>query len=398
MIPKIDSDIGILLYTTKFSGCGGKIRSKFEDFAVSEILSKKTLDSLSDDLGYAVYHLKKIGIDTNHALDFIFRKTGVRLKALGLKDASAVTEQYVCSMAQNKSVQNYSDTKISLEKIGFAKKPLTAKDMIGNRFIIRIDGADKTLASFTESDRILNFYGYQRFGSKRPVTHHIGKAIIQKRFADAVSLILSYTSEYDSDQNTKLRKEMADPGNYSKMLSMIPPQMDLERIILQEMISHGDPKKALHQLPLGIRRLYVEAYQSFLFNLTLSAAYSYGEDLFAPQQGDVCFDKNTKLGKYQMDDTQTLAIPTVGYSYFKKTRFDYHISKILEQEQIKPSDFYLKETQELSNKGGFRSAGVTCSDFSIKSDVVSFSLQRGSFATMVLREIIKPKSPLEAGF
>ncbi len=398
MIPKIDSDIGILLYTTKFSGCGGKIRSKFEDFAVSEILSKKTVDSLSGDLGYAVYHLKKIGIDTNHALDFIFRKTGVRLKALGLKDASAVTEQYVCSMAQNKSVQNYSDTKISLEKIGFAKKPLTAKDMIGNRFIIRIDGADKTLASFTESDRILNFYGYQRFGSKRPVTHHIGKAIIQKRFADAVSLILSYTSEYDSDQNTKLRKEMADSGNYSKMLSMIPPQMDLERIILQEMISHGDPKKALHQLPLGIRRLYVEAYQSFLFNLTLSAAYSYGEDLFAPQQGDVCFDKNTKLGKYQMDDTQTLAIPTVGYSYFKKTRFDYHISKILEQEQIKPSDFYLKETQELSNKGGFRSAGVTCSDFSIKSDVVSFSLQRGSFATMVLREIIKPKSPLEAGF
>lgn len=398
MIPKIDSDIGILLYTTKFSGCGGKIRSKFEDFAVSEILSKKTVDSLSGDLGYAVYHLKKIGIDTNHALDFIFRKTGVRLKALGLKDASAVTEQYVCSMAQNKSVQNYSDTKISLEKIGFAKKPLTAKDMIGNRFIIRIDGADKTLASFTESDRILNFYGYQRFGSKRPVTHHIGKAIIQKRFADAVSLILSYTSEYDSDQNTKLRKEMADPGNYSKMLSMIPPQMDLERIILQEMISHGDPKKALHQLPLGIRRLYVEAYQSFLFNLTLSAAYSYGEDLFAPQQGDVCFDKNTKLGKYQMDDTQTLAIPTVGYSYFKKTRFDYHISKILEQEQIKPSDFYLKETQELSNEGGFRSAGVTCSDFSIKSDVVSFSLQRGSFATMVLREIIKPKSPLEAGF
>lgn len=174
--------------------------------------------------------------------------------------------------------------------------------------------------------------------------------------------------------------------------------MDLERTILEQMISHGDPKLALHHLPIGIRRLYIEAYQSFLFNRTLSEAYQYGEDLFAPQQGDVCFDKSAKLGKYQMDDSQKLAIPMVGYSYFKKTRFDYHISKILEQEQIKPSDFYLKETQELSNEGGFRSAKIECSDFMINSDVASFSLQRGSFATMVMREIIKPQNPLEAGF
>lgn len=397
MIPKIDSDIGILSYTTNFPGCGGRIRAKFEDFVVSEILSKKTITSLSSD-GYAVYRLKKTGIDTNHALGLIFKRTGVHLKALGLKDASAVTEQYVCSMAQNKLLPNYSDGKITLEKIGFAKKPLTGKDMVGNRFTIRIHDADKTLADFEEFDKILNFYGYQRFGSKRPVTHLIGKAIIQKRFADAVNLLLSFTSPYDSDQNTKLRQELADSQNYSKILPMVPPQMDLERTILEKMISHGDPKLALHQLPIGIRRLYIEAYQSFLFNRTLSDAYQYGEDLFAPQQGDVCFDENAKLGKYQMADSQKLAIPMVGYSYFKKTRFDYHISKILEQEQIKPSDFYLKETQELSNEGGFRSASITCSDFAIHSDVVSFSLQRGSFATMVMREIIKPQNPLEAGF
>lgn len=397
MIPKIDSDIGILSHTTSFAGCGGRIRAKFEDFAVSEILDKKTIDSLSSD-GYAVYRLKKTGIDTNHALDLIFKKTGVHLKALGLKDASAVTEQYVCSMAQNKILPNYSDGKIALEKIGFAKKPLTGKDMVGNHFTIRIDGADQTLADFAEFDRILNFYGYQRFGSKRPVTHLIGKAIIQQRFADAVNLLLSFTSPYDSKQNTNLRQELADTQNYSKVLPMVPPQMDLERTILEQMISHGDPKLALHHLPIGIRRLYIEAYQSFLFNRTLSEAYQYGEDLFAPQQGDVCFDKNAKLGKYQMNDSQKLAIPMVGYSYFKKTRFDYHISKILEQEQIKPSDFYLKETQELSNEGGFRSAKIECSDFMINLAVASFSLQRGSFATMVMREIIKPQNPLEAGF
>ena len=397
MIPKIDTDIGIGLYTTKFAGCGGKIRTKLEDFAVSEVLSKKTLAALSDN-GYAVYRLKKSGIDTNHALDTIFKKTGARLKALGLKDAHAVTIQYVCSVAQGRAIPNYSDGKMSLERIGFAKKPLSAKDMTGNNFVIRIENPDDTLASFAEQDRILNFYGYQRFGSKRPMTHLVGKAIIQKRFADAVNLVLSFTSPYDSQENIKLREEMADPANYAKILQIIPPQMDLEKIILEEMISHGDAQKALHKLPIGIRRLYVEAYQSYLFNLTLTGAYQYGEDLFAPQQGDVCFDRAAKLGKYEMADSQKLAIPLVGFSYFKKTRFDYHISKILEQEQIKPSDFYLKEMQESSNEGGFRSAAIQCDDFAIKSDVVSFSLQRGSFATMVMREIIKPQNPLEAGF
>ena len=398
MIPKIDSDIGILSYTTSFSGCGGKIRSKFEDFAVSEVLSKKTLDSLSGQDGYAVYKLKKFGIDTNHALEIIFQNTGVRLKALGLKDASAITEQYVCSMGQNKSLPNYSDNKISLEKIGFAKKPLSAKDMIGNSFVIFVDGAGPEIASFAEFDKILNFYGYQRFGSKRPVTHLVGKAIIQKRFADAVNLILSYVSEYDSEQNNKIRQSLADPTKYAEALKTIPKSMDLERIVLQEMLAHNDPQKALHKLPISMRRLYVEAYQSFLFNLTLSEAYQYGEDLFTPQQGDVCFDKNANLGKYEMRDDQKIAIPTVGYSYFKKTRFDYHISKILNQEQVQPKDFYLKQMQEVSNEGGFRSAAITCTDFSIKANTVRFTLGRGSFATMVMREIIKPQNPLEAGF
>jgi tRNA pseudouridine13 synthase len=397
VIPKIDSVIGIGLYSTKFAGCGGKIRSTIEDFAVSEILSKKTPASLSDS-GYAVYRLTKSGIDTNHALELIFRRTGARLKALGLKDAHAVTTQYVCSMAQGKAIPNYSDSKIILERIGFAKKPLSAKDMTGNNFVIRISGANDSIANFAEQDRILNFYGYQRFGSKRPVTHLIGKALVQKRFAEAVNLLLSFTSEYDSQENTELRNIMSDPQNYSQALQMIPSQMDLEKTILQEMLSHGDPQKALHKLPLGIRRLYVEAYQSYLFNLTITEAYQYGEDLFAPKQGDVCFDKNAKLGKYEMDDSQKLAIPLVGFSYFKKTRFDYHISKILEQEQVKPSDFYLKEMQESSNEGGFRSAAIQCIDYNVKSDTVSFTLQRGSFATMVMREIIKPSNPLEAGF
>lgn len=398
MIPKIDSDIGISSYTTKYAGCGGKIRQHNEDFAVSEVLAQKTLDSLSKDGGFAVYKLKKSGIDTTHALDLVFRKTGVRLKALGLKDASAVTEQFVCAMAKNKTLSDYSNGKITIQKIGFAKKPLSAKDMAGNKFIIKISGAAKSPSDFAESDRILNFYGYQRFGSKRPVTHLVGKALIQKRFGDAVTLMLSHTSEHDAEENTKIRKEMADRSKLADLYKTIPKQMDLERVLLREMIEHGDPKKAMSALPLSLRRLFVDAYQSYIFNLTLSRAFEYGEEVFSAQDGDVCYRKNAEIGKYEMDKSQQLAVPLVGYSYFKKTRFDFHISKILQDEGVRPSDFYIKEMQEASAEGGFRTAAISCKNLSIRGDMVSFELQRGSFATMVLREMMKPNNPLEAGF
>lgn len=398
MIPKIDSDIGITTYTTKYPGCGGKIKVHNDDFAVFEVLSQKTLDSVSQNEGFAAYKLKKSGIDTNHALETIFHKFGVHLKALGLKDSSAVTEQFVCSLGQNKSIPNYTDGKISLEKIGFFKKPLSAKDMVGNRFVIKVTDPKQSFSDFAEHDKIFNFYGYQRFGSRRPVTHLVGKALVQRRFDDAITLLLSFTSEHDSEENTKVRKLMSDESNYSEALKALPHKMDLERTVLQQMLEHNDPQRAFQKLPLSIRRLFVDAYSSFIFNLTVCKAFEYGEELFHPQDGDVCYDKNAKLGKYEMDPSQQLAIPMVGHSYFKKTRFDLHISKILQDEHVGPKDFFFKEMQEISAEGGFRTASILCTDFSAKQNTASFTLQRGSFATMVMREIMKPDDPLGAGF
>ena len=398
MIPKIDSDIGISLYTTKYSGCGGRIKVHNDDFKVFEVLSQKTADSISQKEGYAIYKLKKSGIDTNHALETIFKKSGVRLKALGLKDSSATTEQFVCSLGQNKSVPNYVDGRISLEKIGYLKKPLSAKDMVGNKFVIAVSDAKRTFSDFAEHDRIFNFYGYQRFGSRRPVTHLIGKALVQRRFDDAVSLLLSFTSEYDSEENTRMRKLMSDKSNYSEALQVLPSKMDLERTVLAEMIAHQSPQKALQKLPLSIRRLYVDAYQSYIFNLTVCKAFEYGEELFLPKDGDVCYDKNARIGKYEMDESQHLAIPLVGHSYFKKTRFDFHISKIMQDEQVTPKDFFFKEMQEIGAEGGFRTVSILCQNFSVEKNIASFTLQRGSFATMVMREIMKPDDPLGAGF
>ena len=398
MIPKIDSEIGISVYSTDFKGVGGKIRTQVEDFQVSEVLSKKATDSISEEGNYAVYKLKKSGIDTTHSLSNIFKKYRLRLKSLGLKDASAVTEQFVCSEQKIKSIDTISEKKYSIKKIGYVKKPLSKKDMIGNRFQIKIIDTLNDLGKFNEYEKILNFYGYQRFGSKRPVTHLIGKALLQKDYTKVITLLLTYTSKYDSAENSQLREKLSDKSKYSKLLEEIPFQMDLERIVVTEMIKDDNPQNAIRALPLAIRRFFVQAYQSFLFNLTLSAAFNDGEDLFSPEQGDVCYDKNGLLGKFSNDPFQRLSIPFIGYSYYKKTRFNYQISKILEHEEISPKDFFLKDMQELSNEGGFRNSSIKCDDIKVNQNIISFTLSRGSFATMVLREIMKPEDPILAGF
>ena len=63
-----------------------------------------------------------------------------------------------------------------------------------------------------------------------------------------------------------------------------------------------------------------------------------------------------------------------------------------------PKDFFSKEMQEISNEGGFRNSSIKCDDYKIKDNVVSFLLSRGSFATIVLRELMKPHNPLASGF
>ena len=398
MIPNLDSQLGISVYSTKFHGIGGKIRVFPEDFEVSERISEKTLKSITQEEGYAVYKLKKKKIDTNHALSNIFRKKGIRLKSLGLKDASAVTEQFVCSGNKGKAIEDFSSEKFSLTKVGFVKKPLSKKDMIGNHFKIKISECSEGLSSFNEFNNVLNFYGYQRFGSKRPVTHLIGKAIVQKNFQKAVELILSFTSDYDSKENNEIREKLGDKHNFKQYFEKIPTQMDIERIVVKDMIENNDEFSAVRAIPLSLRRFYIQAYQSYIFNKSLSASFSDGENLFGAESGDVCYDSKGIIGKFIKGMDQNLAVPFVGYSYYKKTRFHPQISKVLDEEEISPKDFFIKEMQEVSSEGGFRQAAIQCSDYSSQDNIIEFTLSRGSFATILLREIMKPDDPILAGY
>ncbi len=397
MIPEIDSEVGLSVYSTKFSGSKGKIKQSNEDFQVSEVISEKALGTISEDNGLSVYLLTKNGIDTTHALHDIEKRYGLTLRALGLKDSNAVTEQFVQTKTVSRSLEKIEGKRYSLKRIGFSKKPIAKQDMLGNKFRIKISDSTN-ISQFDEYDKILNFFGYQRFGSKRPITHLVGKAIIQKNYQKAIDFLLGYSSKYDSDENNHYRKLISERKSDSEVIDELPKSMDIEISILKSLVKSDDQKIAIRKIPLQMRRFYVQAYQSYIYNKTLSMAFAYGEDLFLPQENDVCYDRTNKLGKFQNELGQRLTVPLVGHSYFKKTRFDYYIQKILEEEEVLPSEFLIKDFQEISAEGGFRNSSIQCDDFQVSNDTVEFQLSRGSYATIVIREILKPEDPLSCGF
>ncbi len=397
MIPQIDQDIGISVYTTKYPSVNGKIKQNENDFSVSEVLSEKALSSFDNSEGHAVYLLTKSGIDTNHALSDIEKRYGVVLKSLGLKDANATTKQYVFTHKKLNHLEKIEGKKYSAMRVGFTPKPISKKHMLGNVFEIMVSETT-TLPSFSENEKILNFFGYQRFGSRRPITHLVGKSIIHGNYDDALEYLLNFSSKYDSEKNNELRKLISERKSESEVIELLPFSMDIERNLLKQLDTDKDPKNAIRSIPLKLRRFYVQSYQSFLFNKTLSLAYEYEEELFSPTIDDVCFDKNFELGKYQNDPKQKLAIPLIGHSYYKKSRFDYYVKKILEDESLSPKDFFINDFQELSLDGGFRNASIDMQTFSIQKNLVKFQLSRGSYATIVLREILKPEKPFDCGF
>ena len=71
----------------------------------------------------------------------------------------------------------------------------------------------------------------------------------------------------------------------------------------------------------------------------------------------------------------------------------------MEEQNVRPRDFLIKEMQEMSDSGGFRQAPLCCREFSYKGSLVlSFKLPKGSYATTLLREIMKPTDPIAVGF
>jgi tRNA pseudouridine13 synthase len=419
LVPKIDLMAGIECYCcTDFSGIGGSIKQNSSSFKVSELVDESSL-GVSKEFGgmqrYPLYLLEKEGVDSNHALFEIEREHHMRLRVMGIKDAKAVTLQYAGAerVWENPPRQlRTRHTRLTLQ--GFTHRPLGRELLAGNEFSIVIqDPLRDDISGFElQLAKIANFYGLQRFGSERLVTHLVGRAIVKRDFAKAVDLLLSYTTEYDTALSREIRRKCQDRSNYLQALKEMPRGMDIERQLLSALVAGKAAVAALRAIPLQIRRLFVQAYQAYIFNRCLSRAIAQGEDITSPKSGDLCFEMEGpftfgRIKKYDAassDVRSSLSVPAVrmaGYTFQPgKGRFEEITKELLFQEDVAPRDFYIKEMQELSQQGGFRQAPLWCRDFAWTKNPlnVTFKLPKGSYATTLLRELMKPYDPIKAGF
>ncbi len=425
-VPQLEKEIGIEVYATETQGIGGGLRQSIEDFTVEEVLANGSTakiepDNIAHITGfdrYLICVLVKRNIDTFQAVQAVANKLGVttdRIHIGGIKDARALTAQHVSiSRMLPEQIGQVETPKLRLYPLGFSKEKIHSDLLYGNQFYITIRAIEHPKTVIVQciedvNDELStlggcpNFFGHQRFGTTRPVTHLVGKHILRGEWEEATLTFLAKPSAFEHPQSRQVRKQLWDTRNFKDALRHFPPRLTFERSMLSHLaMRSGDFTGAFHRLPKKLRQLFVQAYQSYLFNRFLSENIQHGL-----LQGD----PKEYTYKLTIDNREYPALPLVGYQQTLSGGKQGEIEKkILEDEEVEQNDFKIPLVPELSSKGKLRTAVTPVKDFKMDESVedeankgkrkvsLSFALTKGSYATVLLRELMKPENPVDAGY
>lgn len=424
----LDLELGIEWYATDCPGIGGRLRVEVEDFVVREVLTNGFVAGGNVELGekvgdYLWLEVEKRLVDTFTAARMIARELGLSARRLsfgGLKDARSVSYQVI-------SVEGAKGVSIIGREIGGRIKvlrawrmdrPITPGEVYGNEFTIRVRGVrrlpevvEKVLEAGT-----LAYYGYQRFGTVRPITHLVGKCLIRGDLEGAIRYLLCWRALLEGEEVLKAR-EYACRGEYGKALEAMPKKYFEERVLLKSLTR--EPRNyanALKKLPTSLVKLFVEAYQSYLFNKLLSERVEEGLPIERPVEGDLValLDERGILTSHvvkvsgriveRLDLRKfTLVLPVPGYSIKAPDgRMGEVLRRVLRAEEVTLEDFKIKWYPQVSLRGHYRSTTVKPENpsYEFQGDdlILRFRLKRGYYATVVVRELVKPADPLGQGF
>ncbi len=417
-VPAHELSIGISAYASVGPPCAATMRSVAQDFRVEEAVHGLEVSKEWSPESYPLYRVEKRSIDTLHMAEELGEALKSRLAFAGLKDKRAVAVQYV-TPTTTKSLRPalVVRDRFRAELVGFVRRPLSRGMVHGNRFAVVLRQCCPEMPARIEETfalagfgRIPNFYGVQRFGAQGAGTHEIGREIVKGDFECAVRVLLTKRRPGDDDGAAQARAAMAE-GRYSEARSMLPVHQDVERMVAGRLARRPlDWIGAIRAVPLKLRRLYVEAYQSFLFNRSLSAAMKRGLDIAKRVDGDnwcVPSEDGLAVGPVRgvRDAAPANSVPMlqlVGFAYRDYgSRFDSCVEEVMAEEGISAKEFYVKEMQEVSAEGGFRRTHLVVRDQESRWDggtaEVRFTLARGQYATTLLREVVKPASPAGYG-
>ncbi|MEM3666311.1 MAG: tRNA pseudouridine(13) synthase TruD [Candidatus Bathyarchaeia archaeon] len=457
-VSKLDKSIGIEVYATSSLGIGGVIRHFAEDFIVKELLvdgSRAEIDMLNSfkygmlnsnvNKPYLLCVLIKRNWDTFLALKAIAEELGINLKCIqiaGIKDAKAVTAQHITVQGISaEEIQRIQIKDIKIRPIGFFHSELSPYYLLGNNFRITIrainhtksetnERLERTVEELKAIGGIPNFFGHQRFGTIRPITHMVGKAIVKRKFKKAAMLFLAKPSLNEHPESKKYREKLYKTQDFKQALKDFPRQLRYERLMLMHLAEKpNDFIGAFKRLPLKLQMLFPQAYQAYLFNKFLSRRIQMKIPLNRAEVGDYVVNVEisglpmttmhritslhnlNEINEAVKSGRMRMAIPMVGFKQHTSQGIQGEIEKqILDEEGIAPEDFKIKEMPEISARGGLRTAITPLNNFEVNQILdddafpskrkveLSFMLHRGSYATILLRELMKPINPIRAGF
>lgn len=373
-------------YYSDIPGIKGEIKEQVNDFRVRELASHDTGEG-----EHLIVKLRKQNMTTMEAIDSLSSMLHIskdRIGYAGNKDKRAVTEQYISIKGiSEEDVRQIFTDEFELEVVG-ENGYIGLGNLDANQFEIVIrdlnlpieDLRDRTLKIVDDLDgKFPNYFGNQRFGSARPITHQVGRHILQGNFEEAVWTYIAkpYDQEYKSIR--KVREELWETRQVEDTAEKFPKHYRYEKALLYHLTKNeGDYKGAIKRLPEGLQQLFVHAYQSWIFNRALSQLLEEG-----------WYDE-----EYE--------IPLVGYkTELRDNKPDNLVKQVMEEEGVTQEDFRLQEFPELRSEGSYRRAFADFRNFEIldvedddlnmnKNKMeVKFELPKGAYATVLLRELTK---------
>jgi tRNA pseudouridine13 synthase len=383
--------------------------------------------------------------DTFLALKAVAEQLGVNpnnIDIAGIKDAKAITAQHVTiDGISAETVKKVNIRDIEIRPIGYFRERLSPYYLFGNSFQIAIRAIShpkstiekritQTIQELEALGGIPNFFGHQRFGTTRPITHLVGKALIQGNLKKAVMLFLAKPSPNEHLESKQARQQLWNSQDFKQALKNFPKQLRYERLMLRHLIKKPDDFiGAFKTLPTKLQRLFPQAYQAYLFNKFLSKRLANELPLDRAEIGDyvvnVQYNGLPLLTMYRVVKAETLAevneaikagkvrlaLPLIGFRQKPSQGVQGEIEKqILEEEGITSENFRIHFMPEISSRRELRTALTPINNFllnEISGDSanpsknkakLSFMLHRGSYATVLLREIMKPRNPIKTGF
>ena len=409
-----ERSLGICFYGTSHDGIGGKLRTYPEDFIVDETPVKFTGSG-----PYLIARLTKKSWEHQHAVRELANRLHISQKRIGwagTKDRNAVTTQYLSFYdVTPEELSAVSIKDIKIEPVCKHQFSLGLGNLEGNSFKVTLRGCNAEGSALKEkvdaisseiSAGIPNYFGIQRFGAMKPITHVMGRHILRGEYQEAVNRYVGDAFPYESDEVKASRRAFAETGDAKEALHTLPNHLTYERILLDSLMKNRDDfGAALQALPPKLLSMFVSAYQSWLFNMAVSERCrkeiplnepDVGEHLvFANGRIDTVTEKNIAAARQHMKRGRCFV---VGWMPGKSLGtaagpLEETMLSLMEKDGISMQSYAGAADFVKTNFDGFHRRisleAAVASEVSGADAVLSFALPPGHYATTVAREYMQ---------